>query len=653
MTNEDRKKQLDIYNNSLETASIRNTEVEREKIETNINERRRQYAEDYAVIIQSLVNTMTIEFNRTFPGAEAFIEGRIKSNNSIALKLKNKFQKAMNEPNLEKRTKAIEQIDLTDILALSVVVTGIPKRFRTTDDKLNDKLNELVKGFETTTNRVKEHRKYIEDNEEQLEDLGKEIDKLKQRRIALSKSAGIPEEIVENFEGLNVEDEKTRTELYSILRKLELQRIQEKASLLNTQRVATEENIKYGQENLSRTQETYDKELLGLQREMAYYFVSNLNKCLSLKMFNTIQTEAPTLKDKPGFVATTAKYSSTFTNMDSKEKYEIIFEVQGKGEQDWKSAEFGKGALYHENQKTDEGQYSKQTSLPDFTIIGRNNTEEIEEDVNNEYRRIDFKELLKKSKSDLEQWFKENGNIDEKQVNDELAKLKKYIKNIQDKMQEKTTIIVNGISRDIDKNTDEYDKYRDILEKTAEAKIDEACESAKRHIIQGEIERRINLKIDKKADEINFVNNVNDKSNELHDIYVNELDKIKNTKKGIDDDQMQHSARVGVLYRLKEREIREITRDIVPIFFFANTSDNKDEKSMVYYRSTGEAIYRYYYNRLHGLKKGNAYEENLEPQEQQKRALLKLTGLFEEDEANFFIYDKKQNSRVDLDLDER
>lgn len=648
MTKENREKQLELYNNALETASIRNIEAARERIETSINERRRTYAEDYTIMIQALVNTMMIEFNRMFPGARAFIEGRIKSNNSIALKLTNKFQKAMNEPNFEKMNKAIEQINLTDILALSVVVTDVPKRFRTTDDKLNDKLNELSKRLEKTENRLKKHRKHIEDNEKKLRRVEEEFDELKQIRIARGKKGGIVDKIAEAIEKAHIEDLAIIAELDNMLQESILQTIQEKA--LNEKRATAEEDIKYGQENLFRTQETYDRELLDLQREMAYYFVSNLSKCQSLKMFDTSQIESPELKSKPGFIATTAKYMSSFTNMaNTEKKNNIIYEVQGKGEEDWRSAEFGRGALYHENQKTEEGQYSKQTNLPDFTIIGKNTTDEIEKDVKNEYRKLDFKDLLQKSKSDLQQWFKENGSIDKKLIEEEIARLRKYIKSIQDKMQEKTTIVVNGISMNIDKNADEYDRYRDILEKTAEVKIDEAYESARNHIIQGEIDRRIDLRIGEKADETNFVNSINDKSSELNAIYTSELEKLKNAKGNMTDEEVQHMARVRVLYRLKENEITKIAKDIVPIFFYANTTDDKDEKSMVFYRSTGEAIYRYYYNRLHGLKKGNDYEENLEPQEQQKRALLKLKGLFEEDEANFFVYDKKENLRVDLD----
>ena len=33
-----------------------------------------------------------------------------------------------------------------------------------------------------------------------------------------------------------------------------------------------------------------------------------------------------------------------------------------------------------------------------------------------------------------------------------------------------------------------------------------------------------------------------------------------------------------------------------------------------------------------------------EPQEQQKRALLQLTGLFEENEENFYTYNREDNS---------
>lgn len=240
-----------------------------------------------------------------------------------------------------------------------------------------------------------------------------------------------------------------------------------------------------------------------------------------------------------------------------------------------------------------------------------------------------------------------------------------FSKKVQDKKDKPVIVSSNGQKVVVEKDSEEYEKYRDIIEKVADSKINEACDTAKEHVIQAEIEKRIKLRIDKKADEKSHIKDVLDTNNkEVHSVYMKEVERLtvlykakqgdtKEDKNGHEDEKEQeerikHEARVKALYYIKEQEIREITKDIVPIFFLANISDNREDNSMVYYRSTGEAIYRYYYNRLNGLKKGNGYEEKLEPQEQQKKALLKLTGLFEEDEENFFIYDKKKNVRIDL-----
>lgn len=641
------QKGANIYDSVIEPTFIRQTENEKREKEKEILGIRKLYAEDYAVLIQSLINTLEIEFREMFPGAEGFIEGRIKAINSILLKLNNKYQRAMDVTDLERQLGNLKKIDLTDILACSIVVTKPPKKFKTTDDKLNEKLNELAKELEITSNRIGEHKKRIEDKQELLDRQHNEIEALKQEINAIRKS-GTSQEIEEML-GEYEDNDENKLQAKKLLCQMKLKELekQEISGLAHLEEI--KKDIQDGKRSLSRTQETYYKELLDIQREMAYAFVSNIANLQRFKMLHAKQLEQPELKNKPGFRATTAKYSVSFKDMQTKEEHSIVIEVQGKGEEDWKVAEFGKGALYHENQKTDEGQYSKQTELPDFTIIGRTATEDIEKSVRNRYgEKLEFKSISKmKTIEQRMQWYKDN-NFDSELMEEEVKKLKKYIDKIQmrkEKAQDKATIVVNGEEKEVPKNSDEYQRYASILEKTAEEKIAEAIEATKESIIQSEIEKEINALIDEKADEIGFKKAVENKDNVLNKVYNDEVERLKELTGDNSlqtDEEIKHKARVKALYYLKEQEIREITENIVPIFFYSNMPDGNDEKSVVTYRSTGEAIYRYYYNRLHGL-------EDIKPQEQQKKALLKLTGLFKEDSDDFFVYDRKNNIRVDLE----
>ncbi len=62
----------------------------------------------------------------------------------------------------------------------------------------------------------------------------------------------------------------------------------------------------------------------------------------------------------------------------------------------------------------------------------------------------------------------------------------------------------------------------------------------------------------------------------------------------------------------------------VPPFFRTNIDNNEP---IVYWFSMGESIYRYYYNRLNGLKDENGIYK-YKPQEQQKKSLVKIKWTF-------------------------
>ena len=93
---------------------------------------------------------------------------------------------------------------------------------------------------------------------------------------------------------------------------------------------------------------------------------------------------------------------------------------------------------------------------------------------------------------------------------------------------------------------------------------------------------------------------------------------------------------------LKENEIKEYAKTSIPIFFKANLPQKDNEEPLVYWFSTGESLYRFFVNRLNGLKDENG-KYKYEPQEQQKKALLKLTGLFEDDINNLYTYNRAKN----------
>ena len=55
----------------------------------------------------------------------------------------------------------------------------------------------------------------------------------------------------------------------------------------------------------------------------------------------------------------------------------------------------------------------------------------------------------------------------------------------------------------------------------------------------------------------------------------------------------------------KENEIKEYAKTSIPIFFKANLPQKDNEEPLVYWFSTGESLYRFFVNRLNGLKDEN------------------------------------------------
>ena len=134
---------------------------------------------------------------------------------------------------------------------------------------------------------------------------------------------------------------------------------------------------------------------------------------------------------------------------------------------------------------------------------------------------------------------------------------------------------------------------------------------------------------------------------ELQDLYKKEKDILKKEHLEITQKELEHKAKVKLLYKAKEREIKKYAETSIPKFFRANLPKDENEEVMLYWYTTGESVYRFFVNRLNGLKDSNG-KYVYKPQLQQKKALYKLEGLFEENEKNFYTYDKSTDSFGDL-----
>lgn len=526
--------------------------------------------------IQAIAYAVASTYREVFPGAGGFIELRIKTPDSIATKLRNEFteilDKKQEDPHIdqEKIIKAIDKINLKDILAFSVITSVTPRKFRTGDDSLNNKLTELAEELKTTESRIRAHIRFISDSENQIRDLSNKI------------------EAVNNM----VIDNKAKQDMINTLQKVSNY---------------TRDNVEYGEKNKERTEETYNKTLRELQYEMSSYFVSNLYKFSTFKFWGAKEIRMPKVMQKPGFRAVNTGYSVTFSN--EKNQFKLDFEAQGKGEMDYLDAEFSAlGALYHEEQKTKDGLISKKIDMPDFTLIGSDRTKKIEYKTRRKYQEI----------TSIEDFTTDKGNFN---MEIEYKNLKEYEAKITKEL---------------------ISKYGDNKYSKDEVtrKMNEAFVVAKEHLIQNEIEDEINKKISEFANG-DYVKEKIQGNEELTNMYNEEKEKLENSNvSNMSEEEIENNARIRVWYHIKEREIAEYAKNSIPTFSRVVIPDNPQEEVMVYTFTTGESIYRYFYNKLNGLKDENG-KYKFEPKEQQKRALLKLTGLFEEDYSSFYTYNKE------------
>lgn len=529
--------------------------------------------------IQAIAYAVASTYREVFPGAGGFIELRIKTPDSIATKIRNEFTEI-----LDKKQEDLH-INQTEILK--------------DIDRID--LKDILAFSVITSVPPQKFRTGDDSVNQKLTELAEELkttaSRIKAHIRFISDSEKKIKDLSNEMKKVNnmVIDNKAKQDLTNIL--------QNSADYAKY-------NVEYGEQNKERTEETYNKTLRELQYEMSSYFVSNLSKFSTFKFWGAKEIRIPKMMQKPGFRAVNTGYNVIFS--DEKNQFKLNFEAQGKGEMDYLDAEFSAlGALYHEEQKTKDGLISKKIDMPDFAIIGSDRTKKIEYKTRRKYQEINTIEDL-------------TANADNSNMRYEYENLKAYEARITEE--------IIGKYGDNKYSKDEVTK-----------KMNEAFAVAKEHLIQNEIEAEINKKISEFANG-DYVKGKIQGNEELTRMYEDEKRKLENSNtSNMTEEEIENNARIRVLYLTKEREIAEYAKNSIPTFSRVVIPDNPQDEVMVYTFTTGESIYRYFYNKLNGLRDENG-KYKFEPKEQQKRALLKLTGLFEEDYSSFYTYNRETES---------
>lgn len=570
------------------------------------------------------------DYRDLYPGASGSVIARIKSFNSLSTKIDNEFAsiQALQGATQQDILKKIREIDLKDIFATSVITEGLPQKFATGNDDLDKVFTELLNSVLTSENRIEEHKKFSQSNINVL--LEKESEK--QRLLEELEKARSKEEIEKQLSKLNTKLEdliKQGNLSISEFREIDNQRdvlksekskeeLQSLIEVIEKEIQLYQNNSEYGEVNLSRTEKVYAEELSDLQYEMSSYYAQNANEKSNLSFLNTQSIRKPKqIKKSNGFRAVNTGYA-----IESDGEKLVTFEIQGKGYLDYEKAEFGDGAEYHENQKTEEGQRSKRNDMPDFTIIGEKETDKIEREVILEYSKIDLLDMFNSDKEKADFLNKIN-EYKQKLLKAESLETKEKLEDLYGVTYLSPEVIEDLINK-------QYEAQRNIF-------------------IQKEIDRRIFLATVQKADSEEYEKKIEQTpklKQDYEDIKLKLLKRYKMKAKDFDQRYILE-AKTILLFKQKSDEILEFAEQNVPIFFEATISKDANESPIVYRLTPGECIYRNYYNRLNGLKLSDG-TVIYEPKVQQKNALFKLVDLFQSKDSymlDLSLEDKSDESR--------
>ncbi|MBP3707630.1 MAG: hypothetical protein J6J36_03380 [Clostridia bacterium] len=589
--------------------------AESEKIQ-EIKNIRNQLA-DMKRTLSALIYAAGSGFLDVYPQAEGFIEGRIKTLDSIEIKTRNEITEVLSEIeedpliNQQEILKKIAAINFKDLFAFSVVTTTTPERFMTGNDEKNEELGTLGQEVVATKKRIKEHKEFTAANKKIKNKLTSTIEELKDYETGAMTDAEISEaiesrkqELVSNHTTFSSEEvAKIIDECVSLARQRSKEQIstqiEERREFLDN----TTHNVEYGKINIERTKGVLKRALRDLQYKMSAFYVENLASFSIFKFWGTTSNRNAKPMNKPGFRSMNTGYEVTFTD-DENKGTTIKFEAQGKGEIDYEDAEFSaKGASYHEAQKTKDGIISKNIVMPDFTIIGKDLTNKIEKAIRGKYSDIT-------SIEDFE-------DLDMHKAVDEYNSYKKRI------------------SEEVKKEDGDNKQSKRKIKK----KMAEVFERTKEFFIQKEIDAKVTECVNMMAENKDFCSKIKENP-ENEEFYNKQIQLIRKSNPELSERKIAHMARVKLLYRLKELEILKYAETSIPMYFRTNLEQISSPDISIYWYTPGESIYRFFVNRLNGLKDEDG-KYVIEPQEQQKRALLRLGGLFDGDINNFYTYGKK------------
>lgn len=303
-------------------------------------------------ILDFLMLQIGKDIEQKFPGVEFRLISRIKTEASLSDKLENDLATL-------KDKKKIDEVDIYDIIALSIIIENVPDDIKTSDESFNDHMADLIQMRNETKGNIRMHEK-------QIEGYQKRIDILKAREKEKKEHKKENDEMIK----LMSQDGENKNGIVDYLERIG-ESLQSAVIEIGGQIKGLGEDIESMKLTLQRTNDRYEKENNECNHSLADFIVKNLAKFEDLKSLGIAEIPKR-FKQKENYDGYRATHNCFEMNVKTQnengdeEEIKYKFELQGKSIDAFYIADRGKAAKYHTNQKEEPGKIVKRKRLPNI-----------------------------------------------------------------------------------------------------------------------------------------------------------------------------------------------------------------------------------------------------------------------------------------------
>lgn len=306
-------------------------------------------------ILDLLMLQIGKDIEARFPNVKFMLISRIKTEKSLSDKLENDLSGITD-------VKKIKELDIFDIIALSIIIESVPDEIHTGDTSFDDHIAELIQIRNESKNNIKI-------NQEQYNGYQKRIDCFKERKEEKLCQEKENDEMLSNISQDSEDKYGMKDYLMKISKSLksDIEDIDEQIKNMETDMA----NMKL---IVSRTKDRYAKESNECNHTLADFIIKNLSKFDNVKEMelSDIPKRFKQKENYDGYKAVHNCYELNvkFKDVNGEEKnVEFRCEIQGKSIDAFYIADRGKAARYHTNQKEEPGKRVKRKKLPNSLEI--------------------------------------------------------------------------------------------------------------------------------------------------------------------------------------------------------------------------------------------------------------------------------------------